>query len=52
MAENCDESKEERVRAKTQRQSKDREPKCSHNPVKSAARSMSITERASLPSKA
>ena len=29
-----------------------RELKCSHNPVKSVARSMSITERASLPSKA
>ena len=46
---NCDKSKEKRTKI---HRSTQRELKCSHNPVKSVARSMSITERASLPSKA
>ena len=40
MRENCDESKEERVRRLAYKN--DREPKCSHYPVQSVARSMSI----------
>ena len=46
---NCDESEEERARrlARKMDQNKDREPKCSHYPIKSTVRSMSIRDRSS-----
>ena len=44
MAENCDDSRKE-LENWQENGSKDREPKCSHYPVKSAARSMTTKER-------
>ena len=51
MAENCDESEKE-LGDWCENGSEDREPKCSHYPMKSVARSMSIRERETAASEA